>query len=149
MFVLFCTVKLCIFVYLWLPLWQTYESMECMYVCMYQIFILHVSGILECVVFFLLKHYKPLSLAFAVFTTDAHSVLSKSPCSSAFYTLIPEVHFNIIHPPWCESSFFSSFASYAFQYLVYCLSPFLLTICPSYSNSSTLMTVIIYLLYYV
>jgi len=67
---------------------------------MYQIFILHVlhvSGILECLVFFLLKHYNSLSLAFALFTTDAHSVLSKSPCSSAFYTLIPEVHFNIIH----------------------------------------------------
>jgi hypothetical protein len=133
---LFCTVKLCIFVYLW----QIYESMECMCV---PIFILRISGILECLVFLLLKHCNPLSLAFAIFTTDAHSVLFKSPCSSPFYTLIPEVHFNIIHPPRCGSSFFSPFTWYTFQYLVYWLLPFLHTICPSYSNSNTWMTVTI------
>jgi hypothetical protein len=50
----------------------------CMQACMYKIFILHVSGILECLAFFLLKHYSPLGLAFPSFTTDAYSVLSKT-----------------------------------------------------------------------
>lgn len=141
MFVLFYTVKLCIFVYLWLPLWQTYESIECMYVPNFHIACIWYLGV--CSLFFILKHYNPLSLAFTVFTTDAHSVLSKSPSSSAFYTLVPEVHFNFNHPPWCGSSFFSPLAWYAFQYLVYCLSSFLLIICPSYFNSNILVTVII------
>ena len=90
----------------------------------------------------LLQYYRPLQLAFASLTTDAHSLLSKYLVLHLFTPMFLRSHSTSIHvnlglhfylppPGWPSSNFFTIFV------------PPILATCPVHSNLCTLITVTI------